>query len=200
MTKSTRTALIVIAAIFIAAGIGGIIFAFCGNFGGAASVGDDTTAETTFPEIIHKDVEYTYDDNGNLISQVFYKDNVYNGQIDYYRTENEEYITEFDKDNKEVSSTVTKHDALGNVSSVTTYKDGKVYETIEYDYHSDFKTPAKKTVKTYEGDRELAEKTYFSEEGKKTQVCKYEDGKLVSETFFDENGNVIEKGGDTVEE
>lgn len=200
MTKSTRNILIVIAALLIAAGIGGMVFALTAGIGNDAPEVPDETHETTRPEIIHEDVEYVYDDDGNLKSEVFYKDNVYNGQRDYYRNEDGEYITEFDKDKKEIMSSVAKHDALGNISTVTTYKEGKLYETVEYDYHGDFVTPAKKTVKTYEGDRELAEKTYYSEEGKKTQVCKYENGKLVSEVFYDESGKIIDKGGDSVEE
>lgn len=200
MTKSVRTVLLAAAALLIVAGIGAMVFALTFDFDADTDKIPDETLETTRPEVIHEDVEYIYDAEGNLKSEVFYKDNVYNGQRDYYRDGKDEYITEFDKDHNEIMSSVTNRDALGNISTVTTYKDGKIYETVEYNYYDDFVTPSKKTVKTYEGDCELAEKTYFSEKGVKTRTCYYEDGDLLKEVFYDENGKPVDKGGETVEE
>ena len=47
---------------------------------------------------------------------------------------------------------------------------------------------------------ELAEKTYYAENGKKTRTCKYLNGELTEEIHYDENGVFIENGGETIEE
>ena len=196
MKKSTKIILSVIAVLLIAVGVCGIIFALIGN-------GDKVDAESTEgkeTEKIHDSVEYIYDADGNIKSEVYYKDNVYNGQKDYFSTESSEYVTVFDADHNQIESSVTELNTVGSISKITTYRDGEVYRTVEYDFAYDLRTVAKKTVKTYTDKGEEAEKTYFDENGKQQRYCTFLNGEITSDTYYDENGNVVENGGETVEE
>ncbi len=196
MNKTTKAIVLTIAVIFIVAGIGAGIFAVI--MGSKDSSGDDVAGPVT-TVTLHDDVEYVYDENGELKSELFYKDNVYIGKTDYYTGEKTRYATSFDADGNETASTSTEFNGAGSVVLITSYENHKLIETVEYDYHYDMRTPAKKTVKTYSGEDEYAEKTYYSEDGKKTRICKYLNGELTEETLYDENGKTIVNGGDTVE-
>ena len=194
MKKSTRVFLIVIAAILFAAGIGVLIFADVSSF---APASDGDTVETR-----HAETEYIYDDEGNIKSEIYYKNDKYNGQTDYYLSNDKKthYVIRYDKDNKEIGSTVTKYNSLGTIISIQEKELGEVTSLCEYDYYDDLTTPKIKTEKTYADGVENAVKTYFAEDGHKTRVMEYKDGDLVSDTYYDEKGNVIENGGETVEE
>lgn len=195
MNKTTRIVLLAVAALLIIGGIGGIVY--CIFFGGSSSENEKTEGTTA---VIHDDIERFYDDEGNLKSEVYYKDNVYNGQTDYYKGQRAYYSTTFDKDNNEIASTVTETNAAGSITKITSYEGGTLVELVEYDYYEDLRTVAKKTVKTYEGEDEHAEKIYFAEAGYKTHVITFLNGNIVTETLYDENGNVTKSGGDNVEE
>ena len=194
MKKSTRVSLLIVAAILFAAGIGVLIFAAVSSF---APDPDGDTVETR-----HAETEYIYDDEGNIKSEIYYKNDKYNGQTDYYLSSDKKtyYVISYDKDNKEIGSTVTKYNSLGTIVSVQVKEMGDVVSLTEYDYYDDLTTPKIKTEKTYADGVENAVKTYFAEDGNKTRVMEYKDGDLVSDTYYDEKGNVIENGGETVEE
>lgn len=197
MNKTVKTVLLIVAVVLIIGGIGAAVYAL---IPAPEKDGSDKGEGVTTTEVIHDDIEYVYNEDGSLKSEIYYKDNKYNGQKDYYKGEKDEYITVFNADGEEISSSVSKFNGAGSLVSVTTYEGGKIAELSEYDYYDDLRTLAKKTVKTYEGEDELAEKTYYSEAGKKTRTCKYLNGTLTEEIYFDEKGNVIENGGETVEE
>lgn len=196
MNKTVKLLLLILACVLILGGIGAAVFALITAPEKEST--DNDGATTT--EVIHDDIEYIYNEDGTVKSEIYYKDNKYNGQKDYYKGEKDEYITIYNADGEITESSVSKFNGAGSLTSVTTYKSGKIYESTEYDYYDDLRTLAKKTVKTYEGEDELAEKTYYNENGKKTRTCKYLNGSLTEEIYFDESGNVIENGGETVEE
>ena len=196
MNKGTKITLLILAAILICAGIGAAIFAIATESHKKQDGGADT-GETT---ALHDDVEYVYDEEGNIKSERYYKNNEYIGQRDYYITDTAEYVTVFDKDGREIESSVTEFNARASITKITTYKYHLLSEVTEYDYYSDLTTVAKRTVKTYVGDDVYAEKTYFSENAKKTRQCTFLNDEMTEDVYFDENGNVIENGGETSEE
>lgn len=196
MNKGTKITLLILAALLIAAGIGAAIFAIATESDKAGNADPDSNETTK----LHDDVEYVYDEKGNIKSERYYKDNEYIGQRDYYTTENAEYITVFDKDGREVESSIIEFNARASITKKTTYKFHLLSEVAEYEYYHDLTTVAKRTVKTYVGDDVYAEKTYFSENAKKTRHCTFLNDEMIEDTYFDENGNVIENGGETIEE
>lgn len=196
MKKKTKLIALIIAAILMIVGIGGAVFALIMESKAPAPAEkpeNDTTA------VVHADIEYVYDDKGELRSEIYYKDNVYNGQKDYYTADDAAYTTTFDKDQNEIASSKTDFNIVGSISYVTEYENHKLVKTVEYDYDDDLITLLKKTTKIYEGEDELAEKVYYAN-GKKTRICKYKNGTLTEDIFYDENGNTIENGGETVED
>ena len=195
MNKSTKAILLSIASVLVAVGIGLMIYAAV-----YTSLSNGENKESI--ETQHSEIEYVYDDEGNIKSEVYYKNDKYNGQTDYYLSKDKKthYEMVYDKDNKEIGSTVTKYNSLGTIISIQTKELGDVVSLTEYDYYDDLATPKIKTEKTYENGSENAVKTYFSEDGHKTRVMEYKDGELVSDTYYDEKGNVIENGGETIEE
>lgn len=195
MNNKTKTVLLIISAILVATGIALLIYAAVSSSGNGG--GDDTAAETQ-----HAEIEYRYDDEGNISSEIYYKNDKYNGQTDYYLSSDKKtyYAIVYDKDSKEIGSTVTKYNSLGTIVSVQVKELGEVVSLTEYDYYDDLTTPKIKVEKTYEDGVENAVKTYFAEDGQKTRVCEYKDGELVSDTNYDENSIINENGGETVEE
>lgn len=196
MNKASKITLLTVSALLIAGGIGAAIYAI------ATESHKDKAPQTESTEttILHDDVEIFYNDDGNVKSERYYDNNVFIGQRDYHYTDTAMYTMEFDKDGKEVGTSVTEFNAVGSISKVTSYKFRLLSEEIEYDYYSDLRTPEKKTAKTFVGNDVYVEKTYFSEDGKKTRQCTFLNDDMIEEYYFDENGNVIENGGETSED
>ncbi len=198
MNKASKITLLIVSALLIIGGIGAAVFAIATESDKNKNKDKETdSAETT---VLHDDVEYVYDDDGNIKSERYYENNVFMGQRDYFRTETAEYITVFDKDGNEVGGSVTEFNIVGSVSKTTTYKFHLLSETVEYDYYDDLRTPEKKTVKTYVGNDIYAEKTYYGENGKKTRQCTFLNDTTIEDNYFDEKGNIIKNGGETSEE
>ena len=195
MDKKTKSILLIISAILVATGIALLIYAAVSSAGNGG--GDDTAAETQ-----HAEIEYNYDNEGNISSEIYYKNDKYNGQTDYYLSSDKRtyYEIRYDADSKEIGSTVTKYNSLGTIISIQKKELGEITSLTEYDYYDDLTTPKIKVEKTYADGVENAVKTYFAEDGQKTRVCEYIDSELKSDIYYDENGNVIENGGETVED
>lgn len=196
MNKASKIILLTISALLIIGGIAAAVFAI-------ATESDKGKEEDTLPSettVHHDDVEYTYDEKGNVKSERYYKDGAFIGQRDYFYTENAIYTTEFDKDRKEIGSSVKEFNLVGSVSKITTYEYHLLKETVEYDYYYDLITPEKKTVKTYVGNDIYAEKTYYAENGKMIRHCTFLNDNMLEDVYYDEKGNIIENGGETSEE
>ena len=196
MNKASKITLLTVSAVLIVGGIGAAIYAIATE----SDKGKTPQTESTETTILHDDVEIFYNDDGNVKSERYYEDNKFIGQRDYHYTDNAMYTMEFDKNGKEVGTSVTEFNAAGSISKVTSYKFRVLSEEIEYDYYSDLRTPEKKTAKTYVGNDIYTEKTYFAESGKKTRQCTFLNDDMIEEYYFDENGNVIENGGETSED
>ena len=184
MKKTTNVIGIAVAAVLILGGIAGAVYALVADRSDAA---DEAVEGSVTTEIIHDDVEYRYDENGDLKSEIYYKDNVYDGRKDYYNADGIEYVTVFDKDGNETFSSKAEYNAAGCLSTMVSYENHVLKEDVKYVYGDDLRTLEKKTVKTYEGEDEYAEKTYYNEEGKKARVCKYLNGELTEEIVYDED-------------
>ncbi|MBE6588078.1 MAG: hypothetical protein E7647_06660 [Ruminococcaceae bacterium] len=197
MNKVTKILLLVLAAALIIGGIVAAVLAITNESDKAKKPSADGSDTTLAP---HDEVEYIYDEKGNVKSEIYYKDNVYIGQRDYFQDGNKEYITVFDKDRREIESSLLEKNVAGSVIKITTYKYHLLSEIVEYDYYYDLITPEKKTVKTYVGNDVYAEKTYYSENGKKTRQCSFLNDELLEDVYYDEFGKIIENGGETVEE
>ncbi len=182
MKRSTKVLSLAIAIVLILGGIAGAIFAIIADKTQLSAPTD--SAENAV--VIHEDVEYLYDANGDLKTEVYYKDNVYDGRKDYYNADGDEYVTVFDKDGNEIFSSKAEYNAAGCLSTMISYENHTLKEEVEYVYGDDLRTLQKKTVKTYKGEDEYAEKTYYNEEGKKARVCKYLNGELTEEIVYDE--------------
>lgn len=181
--KSSKNVIgIIVAVLLILFGVGGAVFAVVADNGDQTAAVDSSV--TTAPE--HDDVEYIYDDKGDLKSEIYYKDNVYDGRKDYYNADGDEYVTVFDKDDNEIFSSKTQYNGAGRLSTRVSYENHQLCEEVEYVYAEDLRTLQKKTVKTYKGEDELAEKTYYNEEGKAAKVLKYLNGELTEEIVYDE--------------
>ena len=185
MSKAKKTTLLIVAALLILGGIAAIIYAVA--YGIKNDSQDSLNTDET-SGIQHEDVEYIYDNNGNVKSEIYYKDNKYVGRKDFFSEKNKQYVTELDNEGNEVFSSVTELNAAGSISLITKYENKELTETVEYVYYDDMRTLRKKTTKTFEGDNEYAEKVLYSEDGQKIQVSKYENGALIEETLFEENG------------
>lgn len=182
--KNTKKLIgIIIASALIAGGIAGSVYALIADNKKEEPVADSSV--TT--EIQHDDVEYIYDENGDLKSEIYYKNNVYDGRKDYFNVDGDEYVTIFDKDRNEIFSSLSEYNAADRLSKVTSYENHALKEIVEYTYAEDLRTLTKKTVKTYVGEDEYAEKTYYNEEGKAAKVLKYLNGELTEEIVYDES-------------
>ena len=194
MNRSKKTALLIVAAILIVAGLALIAYSVIYLMGNEGDAGSDAPK--------HAETEYTYDDEGNITSEKYYKNDVFTGQTDFYTSNDSktQYAIRYDADLKEIGSTVTKMNSFGTILSVQVKEMGEIVSLTEYSYQDDMVTPKKKVEKTYEDGVEFAVKTYYSENGTKTRVCEFEDGEMTADTYYDEKGNVIENGGETIEE
>ena len=93
--KNTKNLIgIIIASALIAGGIAGSVYALIADNKKEEPVADSSV--TT--EIQHDAVEYIYDENGDLKSEIYYKNNVYDRRKDYFNVDGDEYFTIFDKD------------------------------------------------------------------------------------------------------
>ena len=130
MNNKTKTILLIISAILVATGIALLIYAAVSPSFGNGN-GNDTAVETQ-----HAEIEYRYDDEGNISSEIYYKNDKYNGQTDYYLSSDKKtyYAIVYDKDSKEIGSTVTKYNSLGTIVSVQAKELGEIVSLTEYDY------------------------------------------------------------------
>ncbi len=146
------------------------------------------------PETQHENIEYQYNEDGQISKIIYYDNDVLQGSTDYVYTDNYTCIIHFDKDNEQIGYEQTNYNALKNPIKYIEKKLGELVMSIEYDYYADQSTLQKKTTKTYKDSTEIAEKEYYDEAGKMTRKCTYEDGNLTSDITYtyDANGKVAE--------
>lgn len=196
MSAKLQRILIIAASLLLIAAVVGLAFYFVSDRDTEKTEEPaSTTAAYTTEEIIHDDEEYRYNEDGTLKSIVYYKDNKFNGQIDYFsdKDRNIDYVMTYGADNKEVCREITEKNSEDSPILYRKKVNDEVVQSIEYDYASDGITLKKKTTKNFADDgTESAEKLYFYENGKVSQKCEYTDGVLTSEIFYNEEGNTVE--------
>ncbi|MBE6714860.1 MAG: hypothetical protein E7575_06235 [Ruminococcaceae bacterium] len=189
----TEKTLIGIAIGLIVAGALAIVltsFNFFGLFDkGSAPSSDETTQES----LQHEPVEYFYDNKDRIKSEVYYENNVYNGQKDYFYNDRETHIMIYDSEKKLCENIKSVVNAVGNLTLEEKYKDGKQVSSLEIVYHDDLVTPKKETLIEYTDKGEEATKTFYDEDGNTVSVSKYLDGELTEEKLYqNDEGNANE--------
>lgn len=187
MSNKTLKILIISAAVLVVVALCGAVAAFMlvRQESSRENVTTEPTASTHAPE------EYTYDEDGNITSIIYYDNNVYNGRTDYYTdpSTGTEYVMTFDVDDNEIASEKTTHNADGTVALHEEKKNGKKTLSVEYNYFDDTSKLKKKTTKEYDEDgTEKAEKLYYHENGKVSRRCNYINGEMTDQTFYDTDG------------
>jgi len=206
MTNNTRIALLIVACLLILSGlVGGILSLVLENSKAPAPEGtpsqttaqvtatDDGTFDTNAKDIT---VEYTYNDDGTLKSEKFYKNGAYYGIRDYYYADGADHTILFNAAGERIGETMTTYNATNGISEIIEYSYGKLVKSIEYSYYNTGE-PLKKLTKSFKEGESFAEKVYYSLEGKKTELIQYKNDVEVAHYYFDENGNVTKDSGDT---
>lgn len=200
MKKSTMILLIIVAVLLIAAAAFCAIFLFIDT--SDAPPAADT--EVTTKETIHDNVEYKYNEDGQVSQILYYENDVLQGSTDYVYMDDYTCIVYFDGNNQQTGYEQTYHNALKNPTKYIKEEGDTLVESIEYDYYEDLTTLQKKTTKTYVDGVEYAEKEYYDETGKLTRKCTFENGNTISDVTYtyDADGEIVdsaptEEGGET---
>ena len=181
MKKSTLIILIVTAALLIAAAITCAAFLLLGD-------SEQQPEQTEKPtDTIHENIEYRYNEDGQISKIIYYDNDVLQGSTDYVYMEDYTCIVYFDKDNKQTGYEQTNYNALKNPTKYVKKEGDTLLESIEYDYFDDLATLQKKTTKTYTNGEEHAEKEYYNELKQMTRKCTYKDGNLISDLTYTYN-------------
>lgn len=196
MKKSTLIILIIAAALLIAAAITCTAFLLLDNSGQQPEQTEKPT------DTVHENIEYRYNEDGQISKIIYYDNDVLQGSTDYVYMEDYTCIVYFDKDNKQTGYEQTNHNALKNPTKYVKKEGDTLLESIEYDYFDDLATLQKKTTKTYIDGVEHAEKEYYNEAGQMTRKCTYEDGDLISDLtyIYNEAGEAVDSAPTTVSE
>lgn len=181
MKKSTLILLIITAALLIVAAITCTAFLLLDN----SEQQPEQTEKTT--DTIHENIEYRYNEDGQISKIIYYDNDVLQGSTDYVYMEDYTCIVYFDKDNKQTGYEQTNHNALKNPTKYVKKEGDTLLESIEYDYFDDLATLQKKTTKTYTDGVEHTEKEYYNELGQMTRKCTYEDDNLISDLTYTYN-------------
>lgn len=190
--------LIGVAIALLAVCFAGVLFLALNAAGAFDSFGrpEETSApETTdTPEtVLHNDVETFVNEDGTPKRVVYYKDNVYNGSIDYVYDGASVYEVHFDADDNLVKSIKKTINEVGSVVYESYTEKEKMVKEIEYTYYDDYTTVWKKLTTDHSGKSEIATKEIFSEKGLLTDKYVYEDSVEVSHVVYtyDENGEIV---------
>ena len=193
MKKSTLIVLIVTAALLIAAAITCTVLLLL----------DDTPQQPVQTEkptdTIHENIEYRYNEDGQISKIIYYDNDVLQGSTDYVYMDDYTCIVYYDKDNQQTGFEQTNHNALKNPTKYVKKEAGELIQSIEYNYYDDLATLQKKTTKTYTDGVEHAEKEYYNEAEQMTRKCTYEDGSLISDLTYtyNEAGEVVDSAPTT---
>ena len=181
MKKSSLVILIVTAVLLIAAAITCAAFLLLHDSGQQPKQTEKPT------DTLHENIEYRYNEEGQITKIIYYDNDVLQGSTDYVYMEDYTCIVYFDKDNKQTGYEQTNHNALKNPTKYVKKEGDTLLKSIEYDYYDDLATLQKKTTKTYTAGVEYAEKEYYNEAEQMTRKCTYEDGNLISDLTYTYN-------------
>lgn len=170
---------------------------FAGIFDKIGKPDETTASDTTIPtaEIIHDDVEEVTNPDGTPKKITYYKDNVYNGSIDYVYDGATVYEVHFDADDKLVKSIKKTVNAAGSIVYESHSDATKILTEVEISYYDDLVTVWKKLTTEHTDDKDIATKELFSEDGLLTEKYEFEDSVEVSHIVYtyDENGEIVKE-------
>lgn len=153
---------------------------------------DDTTVAPATES--HADVETETNSDGTPKKVVYYKDNVYNGSIDYVYDEEHSAVYEmyYDADDKLVECIKITVNYKGNVVLEEHSLNNEVFLKVEFNYYDDDTTVWQKTITDNKTDKELVTKERYSEDGLLIEKFTYEDSAQTGHTVYtyDESGNL----------
>ena len=166
-----------------------------GAFDNLGSKNDTTVAETTIPTatVEHDDIETETNSDGTPKTVTYYKDNVYNGSIDYVYQGDTIYEIHFDENDALLKSIKRQINDVGSIIYESFSSASEVLREIEYNYYDDLVTVWKKTTTEHEDEKKIVTKELFTEEGLLTDKYVYEDSVEVSHIVYtyDENGEIV---------
>jgi len=176
----------------------GVVFLALHSAGVFENIGKEaetSAPDTTIPtaNIVHNDVEEETNADGTPSKITYYKDNVYNGSIDYVYDGASVYEVHFDADDKLVKSIKKTVNDVGSIIYESHSDASKILTEIEISYYDDLVTPWKKVTTDNSGKNEIATKEIFAEDGLLVEKYVYEDSVEVSHVVYsyDENGEVV---------
>ncbi len=195
--KSEKIMIIVAVALLAVAAVCIIYLAInaTGAFDNIGKTEITTTPETTLPIAVieHDDIETETNSDGTPHKVVYYKDNVYDGSIDYVYDGNTIYEFYFNADNEYYKSVKKQINELGNIIYESYSSASKKLNEIEYTYYDDNETLWKKQTTNHEDEIRVSVKELYSEDGLLTDKYVYEDSVEVSHVVYtyDENGEIV---------
>lgn len=156
---------------------------------------ETTVSDTTVPTAVveHDDVEEETNADGTPKKVTYYKDNVYNGSIDYVYDGATVYEVHFDADDKLIKSIKKTVNEVGSIIYESHSDAADILTEIEISYYDDLITVWKKVTTDHTGEKEIATKEIFTEDGLVSDKYVYEDSVEVSHVVYtyDENGEVV---------
>lgn len=176
----------------------GVVYVILDSAGVFENIGkpDETTVpETTIPTAVveHDDVEEFFNEDGTPKKVVYYKDNVYNGSIDYVYQGATVYEVHFDAEDKLVKSIKKTVNEVGSIIYESHSDAEKILNEVEITYYEDLVTVWKKLTTDHSGEKDISTKELFSKDGLLTEKSVFEEDVEISriEYKYDENGQVI---------
>ena len=162
---------------------------------------EGTTAAVTEPEETapaetesHADVEKETNSDGTPKRIVFYKDNVYNGSIDYVYQPEKNKVLEwyYDADDKLIECVAITVNEKGSPVLEEHSLNDEVFLSVDFNYYDDKVTLWQKTTTDYSAEKELVTKERYSEDGLLIEKFTYEGSERTSHTLYsyDEEGNL----------
>ena len=194
--KAEKIMIIVAVALLAVAAVGIIYLALnaSGVFDNLNKEAETTVVETTIPVAVieHEDVETETNSDGTLKKVTYYKDNVYDGSIDYVYEGDTIYEIHFDADDNLLKSVKKRINQLGNLVYESYSSAKEVLREVEYTYYDDFETLWKKQTTEHEDGKRVSTKELYTEDGLLTDKYVYEDSVEVSHVVYtyDENGEI----------
>jgi hypothetical protein len=139
-----------------------------------------------------KTVETETNVDGTPKKVTYYKDNVYDGSIDYVYEGDTIYEIHFDANDNLLKSVKKRINQLGNIVYESYSSAKEVLREIEYTYYDDFETLWKKQTTEHEDGKRISTKELYSEDGLLTDKYVYEDSVEVSHVVYtyDVNGEI----------
>ena len=138
-------------------------------------------------------IETETNTDGTPKKVIYYKDNVYNGSIDYFYEGDSVYEIHFDENDQLFKSIKKRVNEIGSIIYESYSSATELLREVEYTYYDDLATVWKKLTTEHEEDKVIKTKELYTEDGLLTDKYVYEDSVEVSHIVYtyDENGEIV---------